>query len=222
MSVRVAVAPKGHSSNRRKSSAPAGRPLRGDFKIISGGQTGADRAALDVALNLKIPCGGWCPADRRAEDGIIADRYPLTPLRGAGYRQRTRKNVQESGGTVVLAFGKPTGGSKATASDCLRFKKPCLVIDAAKISPHRAAIELAVFILRHRITVLNVAGPRASNQPAIYDFVTEVLTNLLKGPKRRGRKPPMASAEKPAASTEKRAASAEKPAAAAERRHFRG
>jgi hypothetical protein len=196
MAPRLAVAPKGPLSNRshRRTGAPSGRPLNGDFKIISGGQTGADRAALDIALKLKIPCGGWCPADRRAEDGIIADRYPLTPLRGAGYRQRTRKNVQDSDGTVILTFGKLTGGSKATADDCARFAKPCLVIDARKINPRVAAMELAVFILRHHILVLNIAGPRASNQPGIYDFVSEVLTNLLRGPTRRRRKPPLVTA----------------------------
>jgi hypothetical protein len=187
MAPRLAVAPAGHLSRRshRRTGAPAGRPLNGEFEIISGGQTGADRAALDVALKLKIPCGGWCPADRRAEDGIIADRYPLTPLRGAGYRQRTRKNVQGSDGTVIIAFGKLTGGSKATAGDCGHFKKPCLVIDATKVTAKQAAIQLAIFVLRDQIRVLNVAGPRASNQPEIYDFVTEVLTNLLRGPKRR-------------------------------------
>lgn len=149
------------------------------FKIISGGQTGADRAALDVALKLKIPCGGWCPANRRAEDGIIADRYPLIPLPNAGYRQRTRQNVRDSDGTVILSFGQLTGGSKATAGDCRRFDKPCLVIDANDTTAGEAAILLAVFLLRHRIHILNVAGPRASGQPGIYAFVSEVLMHLL-------------------------------------------
>jgi hypothetical protein len=154
-------------------------PTDSVFKIVSGGQTGADRAALDAALKLKIPCGGWCPADRRAEDGIIPDRYPLTPLAGAGYRARTRQNVLDSDGTVVLSFGKLTGGLKATAGDCRRLSKPCLVIDAKLTTPSKAAILLAVFLLRHRIHTLNVAGPRASGQPGIYVFVVEVLMHLL-------------------------------------------
>jgi len=176
-----------------REPCPWGRPLNAEFKIISGGQTGADRAALDVALKLKIPAGGWCPADRQAEDGTIADRYPLTPLANAGYRQRTRRNVVDSDGTVILSFGKLSGGSVATARDAKQLLKPCLVIDAEQMTTTEAAILLAVFILRHRIHTLNVAGPRASKQPGMYAFVTEVLMKLLATKKRR-RKPPMASA----------------------------
>jgi hypothetical protein len=167
--------------------------LNAEFKIISGGQTGADRAALDVALKLKIPAGGWCPADRRAEDGTISDRYPLTPLAGAGYRQRTRRNVADSDGTVIISLGKLTGGSAVTARDAKQLEKPCLVIDAKQIAATDAAILLAVFILQYRIYTLNVAGPRASKQPGIYAFVADVLMKLLATKKRR-RKPPMASA----------------------------
>jgi hypothetical protein len=181
---RAAVAQNAHKSISRTKSAPTGRPLNEKFKIISGGQTGADRAALDVALKFKIPCGGWCPADRRAEDRIISDRYPPKPLANAGYRQRTRQNVLDSDGTVVLSFGLLTGGSKATAGECYRFKKPCLVIEAKITTAGEAAILLAVFLLRHRIHILNVAGPRASGQPGIYAFVFDVLTMLLSKPKR--------------------------------------
>jgi len=177
------------SPSSRTKRAPAGRPLNEKFKIISGGQTGADRAALDVALKLKIPCGGWCPADRRAEDGIVTDRYPLKPLANAGYRQRTRQNVIDSDGTVILSFGPLTGGSKATAGDCRRLEKPCLVIDANNTTAGEAAILLAVFLLRHRIHILNVAGPRASGQPGIYAFAGDVLMHLLTT--KRKRKPRM-------------------------------
>jgi hypothetical protein len=160
------------------------------IKIISGGQTGADRAALDVALILKIPCGGWCPGDREAEDGRIADRYPLMPLANAGYRARTRQNVIDSDGTVILSFGPLTGGSKATAGFARQLKKPHLVIDASITTAREAAILIAVFLLRHRIGVLNIAGPRASGQPGIYAFVVEVLMHLLAT--RRKKKPRMA------------------------------
>jgi len=194
-SSRSAVAPKGHSSEARANRAPAGRPLNAQFKIISGGQTGADRAALDIAMKLKIPAGGWCPADRRAEDGTIPDRYPLTAISNAGYRQRTRRNVADSDGTVILSSGKLTGGSAETARHAEQLNKPCLVIDAEQMTTTEAAILLAVFILRHRIHTLNVAGPRASKQPGIYAFVTDVLMKLLATKKRR-RKPPMASAGK--------------------------
>jgi hypothetical protein len=163
------------------------------IKIVSGGQTGADRAALDAAIALKIPCGGWCPADRRAEDGPISARYPLSPLPGAGYPQRTRKNVADSDGTVIFAFDALTGGSKATAGFCRSLKKPCLVIDAGKTSANEAAILIAVFLLRHRIQILNVAGPRASKQPAIHAFVEDALTRLLTPARKRRRTPAMIS-----------------------------
>jgi hypothetical protein len=181
MPSRLAVAPKGYSFGRRRKRASAGRPLNGEFKLVSGGQTGADRAALDVALSLDIPCGGWCPGDRSAEDGPIDSRYPLTPLIGSGYRARTRQNVLDSDGTVILSLGPPTGGSLTTLKFCTNLKKPVIVIDGDLTTAGEAAVLVAVFLLRHRIMTLNVAGPRASKQPGIYLFVAEVLTRLFTG-----------------------------------------
>jgi hypothetical protein len=155
------------------------------LKIISGGQTGADRAALDVALELKLPCGGWCPADRRAEDGPIDKRYPLVSLAKGGYRERTRQNVIDSDGTVILSFGALTGGSKLTAGFARQLKKPCLIIDARTATPTEAAVMLAVFLLRHRIQTLNIAGPRGSGQPKIYSYVSQTLKRLLQPQKRK-------------------------------------
>src|SRR6266571_9073801 len=80
-------------------------------KIVSGGQTGVDRAALDVALELGIPCGGWCPRGRRAEDGIIPERYPLIETPTTAYPQRTERNVRDSDGTLVLTVGRADGGT---------------------------------------------------------------------------------------------------------------
>ena len=92
------------------------------LKIISGGQTGVDRAALDMALQHGIACGGWCPEARRAEDGIIPEKYPLEVLAGGDYKARTRKNVQESDGTVIIYFGELRGGTKQTLNFCVRRK----------------------------------------------------------------------------------------------------
>src|SRR5579862_7217711 len=79
-------------------------------KIVTGGQTGVDRGALDAALASQFPCGGWCPADRSAEDGVIPATYPLTPLPGGGLRERTRQNVIDSDGTLIVCDGTLTGG----------------------------------------------------------------------------------------------------------------
>jgi hypothetical protein len=99
-------------------------------KIISGGQTGVDRGALDAALSIGFLCGGWCPQDRKAEDGPIPDRYPLVVLPGAGYRQRTLKNVKDSDATVIIYANTLSGGTKLTQDFCQREKKPFVVVDA--------------------------------------------------------------------------------------------
>ncbi|MBA3543907.1 MAG: glycosyltransferase [Chthoniobacterales bacterium] len=149
------------------------------MKIISGGQTGVDRAALDVALSLGVTGGGWCPAGRLAEDGIIPAHYPLEELSGGGYLQRTEKNVEAADGTVVFHSGILRGGSKATADFCAERGKPCLVLDASRTSNAEAAMQLVQFVRANGLTVLNVAGPRASEWPSGHQFVAATLTAFL-------------------------------------------
>jgi hypothetical protein len=145
------------------------KPLQ---RIVSGGQTGADRAALDWAIAQGIPHGGWCPRGRRAEDGRIADRYQLLETPSRDYGQRTRWNVRDSDGTLVVSRSKRlTGGSALTARVAARLGQPCLHVHPGADDP--AAIR--EFLERHRIRTLNVAGPRASNDPEIYEYVLEVL-----------------------------------------------
>src|SRR6516162_4541079 len=91
------------------------------FSVVSGGQTGVDRGALDAALGLGVPCGGWCPDGRRAEDGVIPARYPVTELRGAGYEERTHKNVEDSDGTLIITFGQVSGGTARTLEVCRKL-----------------------------------------------------------------------------------------------------
>jgi hypothetical protein len=150
------------------------------LKIVSGGQTGADRAALDAALTAGTPCGGWCPRGRRAEDGVIPQRYPLAELVSPHYPDRTLRNVQESDATVILAFGALTGGSAATARCCRDEGKPCLVIDAGGTTIAQAAGLIADFIADRNVEILNVAGPRASGQPEIHDYVYATLGAVLR------------------------------------------
>jgi predicted Rossmann-fold nucleotide-binding protein len=148
-------------------------------KIISGGQTGVDRAALDAALELGFPCGGSCPEDRAAEDGTIPARYPITPLAGADYSERTLQNVLDADGTVIVCHGVPRGGTRLTLVQCQRHRKPFLVIDSATTTRADAVGEVSRFLREHPIRVLNVAGPRASEWPEGYGFVHAVMRDVL-------------------------------------------
>lgn len=145
-------------------------------KILSGGQTGVDRAALDVALDLKLPCGGWCPKGRRAEGGRIAARYPLIETPSDDYVQRTEWNVRDSDGTLILTLGAITGGTAYTLAWAKRLGKPCLTMDLAHRPSRRAVRE---WLTRHRIRVLNVAGSRESQRPGIYAQAALFLRALL-------------------------------------------
>ena len=148
-------------------------------KIVSGGQTGADRAALDAALFRAFPCGGWCPEGRLAEDGPLSSVYPLEELSGGGYRERTIKNVENSDGTAIFYFNRPTGGTEFTLVQCIRLDKPYQLIDAAETSPIRASEILRLFTEENGITVLNVAGPRESGASGTYAYVREVILSLI-------------------------------------------
>ena len=143
-------------------------------KIISGGQTGADRAALDWALENRIPHGGWCPAGRIAEDGPISDRYLLTETPTENYALRTEWNVRDSDGTVIFSIAPQLkGGSALTLDLAKKLKRPCLHLSQMKLkAPDRDLID---FIDSNFIQKLNVAGPRESTEPDIAIFVREVL-----------------------------------------------
>lgn len=153
-------------------------------KIISGGQTGADQAALDVAIEAGIPHGGWIPKGRRTEDGPLPDKYRLHEMRTGNYEDRTEKNVLDSDGTLIFSHGPLTGGSALTRELALRHGKPSLHIDFHQMTAMQAAQRLVEWIGEKRIAVLNVAGPRASQDPQIYGDVRNVLklfVGLLKG-----------------------------------------
>lgn len=145
-------------------------------QIVSGGQTGVDRAGLDVALDLGLPCGGWCPKGRKAEDGTLPARYPLQETPSEDYAQRTTWNVRDSDGTLALIRGELTGGTAQTVEDAARLKKPCLIIDLAE--PHRVSTVLA-WATAHRVRTLNIAGPRESRSPGIYQDAAQFLHELL-------------------------------------------
>jgi hypothetical protein len=148
-------------------------------KIVAGGQTGVDRAALDAALAVGFPYGGRCPWDREAEDGVISEKYPLEPVACGGYRQRTLKNVQDSDGTAILFNQSLTGATKLTRDLCIREKKPFIVLDAVQISTERATSAVLRFIEENEIEILNVGGPRASGWPEGYQFALAVVGGVI-------------------------------------------
>ncbi|MGC8917424.1 MAG: putative molybdenum carrier protein [Thermoanaerobaculum sp.] len=146
------------------------------MKVISGGQTGVDRAALDAALELGLPCGGFCPRGRRAEDGRIPDRYPLVELASPSYAARTWANVRAADATLVLASQPLSGGTRLTVEACQRLGKPFLVVDPT--DPQ--ALERTTRWLRQiPVAVLNVAGPRESQRPGIYACALAFLRALF-------------------------------------------
>jgi len=148
-------------------------------KIISGGQTGVDRAALDVALKHGIDAGGSCPTGRLDEFGRIPDCYPLKELENGGFTERTLQNVKDSDGTVIIYPGKLSGGTDQTVRFCIEQRRPCLLIDASKTPVKEAAKLIADFVREKQIDILNVAGPRESEWPEGYEYASLGLDILL-------------------------------------------
>ena len=153
------------------------------MKIVSGGPTGVDRAALDVALALGLAAGGGCPQGRRAEDGVIPDRYPLMETPEPNYEARTRRNVEDSDGALILNLGTLDGGTALTACHARQIGKPCLIVALEE------GIEPAAFrawLDRNQIAVLNVAGPRESKRPGVYEAAYCCLEALMRAVLPRG------------------------------------
>lgn len=148
------------------------------LKIVSGGQTGVDRAALDAAIELGLPHGGWCPRGRLAEDGPIPARYDLRETDSAAYHVRTEQNVIDADATLVLTFGEPLGGTALTIRLARLHGRPHFVVDLAREESPRA---VRAWLRENGIRVLNVAGPRESQQPGIGRQAAEFLRSVLVG-----------------------------------------
>lgn len=148
-------------------------------KIVSGGQTGADRAALDAAMALGIAHGGWAPLDRWAEDGPIAPCYQLREAPSGDVTVRTAWNVRDSDATLILSHGRLRGGSRLTRDLARAEGKPVLHIDLERFDAEAAASKLRDWLQEVQPAVLNVAGPRASSDPRIYHKTLELLTCVL-------------------------------------------
>lgn len=145
-------------------------------RVLSGGQTGVDRAALDAALSLGLNCGGWCPRGRRAEDGTIPDFYPLKETPDRDYVQRTEWNVRDSDATLILCHGKPSGGTAMTVQFAKAAGKPVYLADLEAVVDEQG---IRRWLDEQRVVILNIAGSRESQHPGIYRQVFTLLLNLL-------------------------------------------
>jgi hypothetical protein len=146
------------------------------FIIVSGGQTGADRAALDWATEYGVRHGGWCPRGRKTEDGVLSDLYMLRETPGAGYLQRTEWNVRDSDATLVFTLSdRLDGGSRRTAAFAEALGKPWL-----HMRPGVHPKFVARFLARHGVRTLNVAGKRESSAPGIAALVRQVLAQAIR------------------------------------------
>jgi predicted Rossmann-fold nucleotide-binding protein len=148
-----------------------------NFRIISGGQTGADRAALDAASQLGIACGGYCPKGRKSEDGVIPDKYPLTETKTDNYPERTELNVKTSDGTLILVKGSADRGTNLTIQLCRQYHKPFMTIDVFGEGP---ATDVNKWLQENHINTLNVAGNRESISPGIHKRAYEFLLRVFK------------------------------------------
>lgn len=153
-------------------------------KIISGGQTGADRAALDFAMRHNIPHGGWLPKGRKTEDGTLPLKYHLQEMPTGEYSKRTEQNVFDADGTLIVSHGILTGGSALTREFAKKHERPWLHIDLQKWTLKEAAGMINLWLKENGIRVLNVAGPKAGKDPEIYDAVLGLLEETRSGEKK--------------------------------------
>jgi len=151
-------------------------------KIISGGQTGADQAALDATIEMGLPHGGWVPLGRMTEKGRLSPRYKMQEINAIDYDQRTELNVIDSDGTLLFSKGPLKGGSALTKKLARKHLKPCLHVNIDEISQYRAVEIIKSWLDVRQIEILNVAGPRESECPQIYDQVLDILKSVLYPP----------------------------------------
>lgn len=143
--------------------------------VVSGGQTGVDRAALDWALHNKISAGGWCPKGRLAEDGTIPDRYPLRETWSADFSIRTEYNVRDSSATLIIYRAMMSQGTMLAKKYCIQYQKPFMEID---VDREYHSKEIVNWLDDKRIEILNIAGPRESQSPGIYIATMELLNGV--------------------------------------------
>ena len=163
-------------------------------RIVSGGQTGADRGGLDAAIYAGIPHGGWCPKGRKAEDGVIPAQYKLQEMKSADYLKRTEANVIDSDATLLVTFGRPTGGSLRTVAFCRKHGKPYHQVDLSTLTVDRAVFDVCNWLQGDpdlndyedyqaappEKCILNVAGSRESKADGIQHETARIVVNVLR------------------------------------------
>jgi hypothetical protein len=149
-------------------------------KVVSGGQTGVDRAALDFADRYGLPSGGWCPKGRLALDGRIPDKYQLSETPSSSYQQRTKWNVRDSDGTLIISRGVLNGGTALTHRIAKQTGKPCLILDLDYVEMRKMAARemLAAWLNKNHIQTLNIAGPREREKSGIYATTLTLLSEF--------------------------------------------
>ena len=165
----------------------------GVLRVVSGGQTGVDRAALDAALEADVPIGGWCPRGRRSEAGLIPREYPLQETEARSYAVRTEWNVRDSDGTLILTMGEISSGTRLTLNFARQLLKPVKVVHlqpdsgqslfSDQNSLNEQMESVVEWLIAHRICILNVAGPRGSSHKDVYGEAKAFIEQLLKRPK---------------------------------------
>jgi len=162
--------------------------MQGVKKIVSGGQTGVDRAALDVAGELGLERGGWCPAGRRAQDGQVPEEYPLEETPSREYEQRTEWNVRDSDGTLILNRGPLDGGTLYTVNIAREMERPLLIVKLEEMDGEEMEraeqARVRTWLEEEGVGVLNVAGPREKKRPGIYEEAHAFLQVLFAPPER--------------------------------------
>lgn len=148
-------------------------------KIVSGGQTGVDQAALDAAKQCGISHGGWVPPGRKTENGPLAMKYEMLEMTSGSYPERTRQNVIDSDATLLLSRGSLSGGTSLTRKFAVSYNKPYLHIDFDQVAQRDAVTIICRWLVRNDFSVLNVAGPRASSDHSIYEIAFDCLCLVL-------------------------------------------
>ena len=173
----------------RRSEAPnaAARTAPGDARrmpvdtlvIVAGGQTGVDRGAHKGARAMGVTGAGWCPAGRRAEDGVIPEWYPVQALPGAGPLQSTLKNVLDSDATALIGFGALAPGTVRVVEFCRKYRKPLIILDGEAMGATDAGEAVAAFVIQHGVARLNVTGPSARREPRGHDYAHAMVSALI-------------------------------------------